>query len=187
MSATTTLAPLPAAHRVAIAPVFGAYAERILRATGIRRGLCLDAGCGGGYLGMALAAITELRFVFLEQSPSLLSLVDRNLKTHQLGDRSQTQLSSLSSMPLERESVDLVISRGSAPFWQDLPGVFREFRRVLRPGGQGCLWASSASRPAWGCGSRAPEALARHLWEAGFRCFEISQDEVGAWTRFTRT
>ncbi len=44
--------------REIFAPIYPVIAEQIVRKTGITAGQCLDVGCGG-YLGMALAKITE--------------------------------------------------------------------------------------------------------------------------------
>lgn len=37
--------------RGVFAPVYPVIAAQILDRTGIRKGVCLDIGCGGGYLG----------------------------------------------------------------------------------------------------------------------------------------
>lgn len=39
-------------------------------------------------------------------------------------------------LPFESQTIDLVVSTLSAHHWDDPIGAFREFRRVLRPGGQ---------------------------------------------------
>jgi hypothetical protein len=38
--------------RDVFAPVYPAIAEQIIVRTGVVRGVCLDIGCGGGYLGL---------------------------------------------------------------------------------------------------------------------------------------
>ena len=43
---------------------------------------------------------------------------------------------SVQDIPLEQDTIDLAISRGSVPFWEDLPTAFAEIHRVLAPGGQ---------------------------------------------------
>ncbi len=41
--------------RTVFSPVYPVIADLIRKKTGITSGKCLDAGCGGGYLGIALA------------------------------------------------------------------------------------------------------------------------------------
>ena len=42
-------------------------------------------------------------------------------------------------MPFADKSFELVVSRGSFPFWEDKVGGFREVYRVLKPGGIGFI------------------------------------------------
>lgn len=122
--------------RGANAALYAYYAEKILEATGISRGLCLDAGAGGGYLGLALSRITELDFLFLDGSPDFLEKARSNIADQGLSSRARTMLSDVHEIPLTEGSVDLVISRGSIPFWSDPVRALREFHRILAPGGQ---------------------------------------------------
>jgi SAM-dependent methyltransferase len=118
------------------APVYAYYAGRILEKTGITFGYCLDVGCGGGYLGLALARITALDFVFLDNSPEMLRYAEENIASNGLTARATTLLGRVQAIPLPDASVDLVISRGSVPFWDELGTAFREIMRVLKPGGR---------------------------------------------------
>jgi SAM-dependent methyltransferase len=121
------------------APLYPYYAGQIVAKTGIRTGIGLDAGCGGGHLGFALAAITSLQLHLLDQSPEMLQLAQKNIAARELGRRMQTLLGTVEAIPLPAESVDLVVSRGSLPFWEDLPRAFGEIYRVLKPGGHACV------------------------------------------------
>lgn len=118
------------------APVYTYYAGRILKKTGIESGICLDVGCGGGYLGLALARITRLNFVFLDKSQEMLGYAEENIASGCLKARASTLLGEVQAIPLPDESVDLVISRGSVPFWDDLTTAFREINRVLKAEGR---------------------------------------------------
>jgi SAM-dependent methyltransferase len=53
-----------------------------------------------------------------------------------LANRAQTMLADVHRIPLANESVDLVISRGSKPFWKDPAAALREIFRVLALGGK---------------------------------------------------
>ncbi len=118
------------------APIYAYYAGRILEKTGIESGNCLDIGCGGGYLGLALARITGLDFIFLDKSPEMLRYAEQNIASNGLTTRAITLLGQVQAIPLPDASVDLVISRGSVPFWDELATAFHEINRVLKPGGR---------------------------------------------------
>jgi len=118
------------------APVYTYYAGKILEKTGIHKGVCLDVGCGGGYLGLALAAMTELEFLFLDQSVEMLGCAANNIKRFSLESRARTVNAPVQNIPLPDNSVDLIVSRGSVPFWDELTAAFSELYRVLNPGGR---------------------------------------------------
>ena len=118
------------------APIYAYYAGRILEKTDIDSGTCLDVGCGGGYLGLALAGITRLDFIFFDQSPEMLCCAEENIIVNGLTPRARTLRGRVQAIPMAEASVDLVISRGSIPFWEDLPMAFGEIHRVLKIGGR---------------------------------------------------
>ncbi|MDD2338632.1 MAG: class I SAM-dependent methyltransferase [Geobacteraceae bacterium] len=182
------------------APIYTYYASRILEKTGIDSGRCLDIGCGGGYLGLALARITALDFVFLDMSPEMLRYAEENIASSDLTARSKTLLGQVQAIPLADSSIDLVVSRGSVPFWDELATAFREIKRVLKPGG--CVyiggglgdpktWVSIRERlkmehPEWH--ERKLKPLLhdnRHysdaLEEAGLDSFTITRNDEGMW------
>ncbi len=118
------------------APIYAYYARKIHTCTGISHGLCLDVGCGGGYLGLALAGLTGLHFILLDNSVPMLEKADLHIIEDGLQDRARTLLADVHRMPLEDDSIDLIISRGSFAFWKDPALAVRELYRVLAPGGQ---------------------------------------------------
>ena len=117
------------------APIYEYYARKIKENTAIVKGVCLDAGSGGGYLGFALAGITDLDFIFLDISKDALEMAEAHIAEDGLHNRAKTLLADVHSIPLADGSVNLVISRGSMPFWEDHATAFREAYRVLAPGG----------------------------------------------------
>lgn len=116
-------------------PVYEYYARRIKMKTGITRGVCLDAGSGGGYLGLALARITDLDFIFLDISQNALDKAEEHIIEDGLQKRAKTLLADVHSIPLPDGSVNLVISRGSIHFWKDPGRALKEIYRILAPGG----------------------------------------------------
>lgn len=118
------------------APIYAYYAQQIKEKTTITKGLCVDAGSGGGYLGLELAKISDLDFIFLDISPQALEKAKHHIAEDGLQQRARTLLADVHNIPLEDGSVDLVISRGSLPFWKDPVKAFKEIERILAPGGQ---------------------------------------------------
>jgi SAM-dependent methyltransferase len=118
------------------APMYAYYAEQIKKRTGITKGTCLDVGSGGGYMGLALAKITDLDFIFLDISANALEKAKLHIVEDGLQKRAKTLLADVHSIPLPDGSINLVISRGSIPFWKDPAKALREIYRVLVPGGK---------------------------------------------------
>ncbi len=116
-------------------PIYEYYAQKILDKTGIKNGICLDAGSGGGYLGLALSRITSLDFIFLDLSLEMLERAECNIKNAGIQKRARTLHADVHNIPLASESVDLIISRGSIPFWKEPVTALEEFYRILTPGG----------------------------------------------------
>jgi len=206
-----TMGPAEAANynRIALtlnAPIYSFYANRILGSTGISRGLCLDVGCGGGYLGLALAGITALDFIFMDRSEAMLDHARQNIHDKGLAWRACTLAGEVQAIPLPDQAVDLVISRGSVGFWQDLPKAFAEVHRVLRPSGKAYIGGGlgppelreritlemAEKEPTWGRQShrppiRKPGEYAQALREAAIGPSLVEQNDVGTWIQFTKT
>ncbi|OPX95286.1 MAG: Dimethylglycine N-methyltransferase [Syntrophorhabdus sp. PtaU1.Bin002] len=118
------------------APMYAYYAQKIKEKTGITKGVCIDVGSGGGYLGLALAKITDLDFIFLDISADMLEKAKLHIVEDGLQKRAKTLLADVHSIPLADGSANLVISRGSIPFWKDPAKALKEIYRVLAPGGK---------------------------------------------------
>ncbi len=121
--------------REVFAPVYPVIAQQIRTQTGITQGVCLDIGTGGGYLGIALAAITDLEFYLMDKSPEMREIAWMNVAVSGFQNRVHTLCGDVHDIPRENGSIDLVISRGSLFFWEDKARAFAEIYRVLAPGG----------------------------------------------------
>lgn len=122
--------------RTVFAPIYPVIARQIVEHTGITKGHCLDAGCGSGYLGAALAGITHLHMTFFDASQEMLAFTENTIEENGLRSRAGTLPGDIGSIALPTGSVHLVVSRGSIFFWEDLPQAFREIFRILAPGGR---------------------------------------------------
>jgi SAM-dependent methyltransferase len=121
--------------RMVFAPAYPVIADQIIAKTGVTRGTCLDIGCGGGYLGAALAGTTDLFVHFFDKSADMLAIAARTIAENGLQDRAATLHGEVTAIALPAESVDLAVSRGSVYFWEDMPRAFGEIHRVLAPNG----------------------------------------------------
>lgn len=122
--------------KTAFAPVYPVIAEQILDRCGISRGRCLDVGSGPGSLGIALARASDLAVTLLDSSPEMLAVAEGNIREAGLSGRFSLLRGDVHAIPLPAGSVDLVVSRGSVFFWEDLARAFSEIYRVLAPGGK---------------------------------------------------
>lgn len=192
------------------APIYAYYAQQIKQKTGICKGLCVDAGSGGGYLGLALAKITDLDVIFLDISPQALEKASEHIARDGLQQRATTLLADVHRIPLEDGSVDLVISRGSLPFWKDPVAAFKEIDRILAPGGQAYVGggrgtseireqiaarreASGQSGPEWekrkgGVPPGAPRRMMNRdfdeiMKQTGIDNYAVSKGDDGLWIR----
>ncbi len=187
--------------REVFAPVYPVIAEQIKYKTGIIRGTCLDIGCGGGYLGIAMAGITELYVYLFDASQEMLKIAAGNIASRGLEQRIQTLPGDVHKIPLDDNSIDLVISRGSVFFWRDRQKAFQEIHRVLKPGGVAFIgggfgttalkeqitsvmekrnnnWREKLKK---NIGENAVEGFAETLRRTGISTFEIDRNEAGLW------
>ena len=196
--------------REIFAPVYPVIARQIIDETLITRGICLDIGSGGGYLGMALADLADLFVRFLDSSPEMLDILRKNIARQGLADQTEIIEGEVGALPLTNGSVNLAVSRGSAFFWRDLPGAFREIYRVLAPGGSAVIgggFGSAALRADIGLkmdaldqgSGRWRKKVARNLSPetarefekalkaAGIPAFEVRRsEETGVWAIFRK-
>lgn len=194
-----------AISREVFAPLYPYYAARFLADSGITRGLCLDAGAGGGLLGLAVAEASRCRVLLADRSPAMLRAAADEAVAQGLSSRTTVLGADVSALPLADGCVDLVVSRGSVMFWDDLPRSFGEIRRVLAPGGRAYIggglgppamrrdicrkmaardarWRQDAPPPPRP--GTEPETHVAALRAAGIIDFTIEPDDAGHWIVF---
>jgi ubiquinone/menaquinone biosynthesis C-methylase UbiE len=94
----------------------------------------LEIGAGTGYFTLNLMRAGVLReAVATDISPGMLSALSAS--AGELGLSVETRECEAASLPFEDDSFDLVFGHAVLHHLPDLAGAFREFRRVLRPGG----------------------------------------------------
>ncbi|MBN2721582.1 MAG: class I SAM-dependent methyltransferase [Campylobacterales bacterium] len=187
------------------APIYPVIAEQIKERTGITSGKCLDAGCGTGALGRAIAKITDLNITFFDQSNEMLELAKGYTNDENIGTRSTFLQGDIHSIDLPSESIDIVISRGSSPFWDDWRKAYSEILRILKPGGMTYIGGGfgnvslreeivktmNKNNPNWQNSFKArikPErdALPGILAYLNPTSYEIINDDSGFWAVITK-
>jgi len=181
------------------APIYPVIAGQITERTGVASGICLDLGSGGGYLGLALAASTDLSLVLLDSSAEMVRIAHENIAAAEMKKRMSAVHGNVHRLPLHTASVDLVVSRGSVFFWEDKAAAFSEIKRVLRPGGRVYIGGgmgtpalmeeitarmkavNSELRHGPGDGRSSEEEYRRILRDTGFKAYEVRRDETGFW------
>lgn len=187
--------------REIFAPVYPVLAEQIINRTGINRGCCLDIGCGGGYLGLALARITDLNMILFDESDDMLELANGYIRESGLQSRVKTLKGDVHSIPLDDESIQLAVSRGSMFFWNDRVKAFAEIYRVLAVNSVAMIGGGFGNvellkeieakmleiDPEWNekrrqrIGKNKVEDYRKELEQAGVSSYETIQDETGFW------
>lgn len=190
--------------REVFAPIYPVIAKQILEQTGIERGICVDIGCGGGYLGLSLARASALKVFLMDNDIEMLTIAKRNIQEQNLDQQVHILTGDVHSIPLETGSIQLAVSRGSLFFWDDPAQAFREIFRVLAPGGCAVIGGGfgnaelkkqidrkmTARDPQWPektrqrIGTNAPEKYRQLLLQAEIHNFDIKQGEAGMWITF---
>lgn len=186
------------------APIYPVIARNTLdkcRNLNTDSGLCLEIGCGPAHLSIAMAGITDMKFIAIDHSPPMLIHAQKNIDKQGLADRITTMPGDVHELPVEDNSVDLVISRGSVLFWQDKPKAFAEIKRVLKPGAAGHIGCGMGSKALkedifdkmrqidnnWDKNhqdrknQQSPQILEQAAEQAGFSNHTVTRDDAGIW------
>jgi demethylmenaquinone methyltransferase/2-methoxy-6-polyprenyl-1,4-benzoquinol methylase len=92
----------------------------------------LDVGCGTGFATEGL--LEEVDVVYgIDQSPHQLEKAYAKFGKR---GRVRFSLGDAERLPYEDDAFDVVWSSGSIEYWPDPVATLREFRRVVKPGGQ---------------------------------------------------
>lgn len=140
----------------------------------------LEIGTGTGYFGinMMLTGLVD-ELVATDISEGMLGAVERTAGRLGLGERVSTLHTEAEEMPLEDESFDLIFGHAVLHHLPDLDASFREFMRLLKPGGRVAFFGEP---------SRIGDSLARYpknfalkaapLWR---RALKVREPEPVAW------
>ncbi|MBP2134154.1 ubiquinone/menaquinone biosynthesis C-methylase UbiE [Methanomicrobium sp. W14] len=122
--------------KTVFAPVYPAIAKNLVEELKIKEGICIDLGSGPGSLAIAVAKITDLNVISFDNSREMQRKAEENIKNAGLSGKISILHGDVHKIPLDNDYADLIISRGSMFFWEDINKAFREIYRVLKPGGK---------------------------------------------------
>lgn len=183
------------------APIYPVLAGQILELTKKRAGTALDIGSGPALLAIALAQESDLRVFALDYSPMMLMIASEHIREAGLVKRVTPVFGDVHEIPFEDNSVDLVVSRGSWFFWNNLCNAFLEIFRVLTPGGcayigggfgnailkEQIFTAMRKRKLDWDNEVQGrfqrnnPEYIRDQFQKAGILSYRLIQDESGFW------
>ncbi len=112
--------------REVFAPIYPVIAQQIIDRCGIKQGICIDIGSGPGSLGMAISTLLNGQVYALDICREMTLLAIKDIPAIQ---------ADVHRLPFKDEIADLIISRGSVYFWEDVAEAFKQIERVLKPGG----------------------------------------------------
>ena len=123
--------------RGTLAPVYAPLAEQIAMDFDLREkeGIGIDIGSGPGTLILELCRHTRLHWINADINPHFFPHFYKQAQQQGFGHRVSAVFADAGALPFRDNYADIIVSRGSFPFWQDKPRAFSEIYRVLKPGG----------------------------------------------------
>ena len=123
--------------RGTLAPVYAPLAEQIVADFSLRNkeGIGIDLGSGPGTLILELCKrTTRLHWINADINPHFFPHFYEQAQKQGFGHRVSAVFADACDLPFRDNYADIIVSRGSFPFWQDKTRAFSEIYRVLKPG-----------------------------------------------------
>jgi len=122
--------------RETLAPVYAPLAEQIAMDFDLREkeGIGIDLGSGPGTLILELCERSQLHWINADINPHFFPHFYKQAQQRGFGHRVSAVFADAGTLPFRDNYADIIVSRGSFPFWQDKTRAFSEIYRVLKPG-----------------------------------------------------
>ena len=127
-----------AANKV-LAPVYPYLARYITDTFGLKNyeGIGIDIGGGAGNLVAALCKYTRnIYWINADINPWYLPYVNKKAQNNNCIHRIGFIQADATDLPFKDDFADVITSRASFHFWDDMEKGFSEIKRVLKPGGK---------------------------------------------------
>ena len=98
-------------------------------------GIGIDLGSGPGNLIIELCHLTSLHWINADINPHFFGHFYSEAEKHGVAHQVSAIFTDAQAMPFRDNYADIIVSRGSFPFWDDQHKGFCEVMRVLKPGG----------------------------------------------------
>jgi len=121
-----------------LAPVYGPLAEQIVLEYNLadKEGIGIDLGGGPGNLVVELCKrTTRMHWINADINPAFFPYLSKAAEEAGVGHRISMMFADAQDLPFRDNYANIVVSRGSFPFWDDKLQAFSEIYRVLKPGG----------------------------------------------------
>lgn len=124
------------ASRSTLAPVYAPLAEQLVSDLNLREkeGVGIDVGSGPGTLIIELCERTKMHWINADINPDFFPRFFEMAGNRGFGGRVSAIYADVHALPFHDNYADVIVSRGSFPFWDDKTQGFREIYRVLKPG-----------------------------------------------------
>ena len=124
------------ASRGTLAPVYSPLAEQIATDLNLcdKEGIGIDLGSGPGTLIVELCEHTKLHWINADINLHFFPHFYKQAQQRGLCHRVSTVFADACALPFRDNYADVIVSRGSFPYWQDKRRGFSEIYRVLKPG-----------------------------------------------------
>jgi ubiquinone/menaquinone biosynthesis C-methylase UbiE len=109
----------------------------------------LDLGAGPGLLSIEIfRKIPQATIIGIDPLIKMLQLAKENLKNTDF-QTFEPVIGISENIPLRDNTVDIIVSRFSLPYWTQPNKSFQEMMRVIKPGGKVVLEALNRDFPTW--------------------------------------
>ena len=116
-------------------PWFATMAQEFVDRYHPKHGRCLEIGWGAGPLTLQLARTTELDCWVVGHDADAAKVTNEQARALGLSSRIQAVTCREDHLLLKDHTFDYVVGHAGGAVWKDVPSVYREISRVLRPGG----------------------------------------------------
>jgi ubiquinone/menaquinone biosynthesis C-methylase UbiE len=124
-------------------------AQIVVNHTSVPQPVIVDLGVGPGLLSVEIyRKIPQAIVVGVDPLMKMLRLAKENVK-NACFYTFEPVLGVSEHLPLKNNTVDVIVSRFSLPYWREPEQSFQEMRRTLRPGGRVVLEGLNRDFPTW--------------------------------------